>query len=226
MIGKFLYLLLTLFIVSATPVLAQSTEKSDNITGGVQEIAPEYQVFPKGRLGNTIYKNRKKLISRVDLNLKGILEAPEGHVYYGINESDEAVLGFIGGESIQFTELEGKFYELINQSGQHRLYRVSPDKKIQDLLPRSNTASGLVFNDENKAAFFHITKGELVEMEDGKQRYQYTFRIHIVKNDEVKVVHLPDAVADFRAKLKMSWVDKDTLQYILSNDQMETIVIK
>jgi hypothetical protein len=154
------------------------------------------------------------------------VEAPEGYIYFGVNELDEGVLGYVGPDTTEFTEIEGKYYALVTSEGKRRLYRISSKNEIQDLLPRSNTASGLVYNKVNKAAFFHITRGETVETEDGRQRYLYTFKIHIVKDGIDKITHLPETVSDFRSRLRMKWINGNTLQYSLSNNQKETIVIK
>ena len=213
-------------LLFAFAILAQTAEKSENNNNGIKEIKPGFQVFPDGKLGNTLYANKKKLVTREDLILRDVVEAPEGHVYYGVNELDEGVLGYAGSETTEFTELEGGFYALVTSEGKRRLYRISSKNVIQDLLPRSNTANGLVYNKVNKAAFFHITKGETIETDDGRQRYQYTFKIHIVKDGIDTVTHLPETVSDFRSRLRMKWINRNTLQYTLSNDQKETIVIK
>jgi hypothetical protein len=213
-------------ILFAFALLAQTAEKSENDLNGIKEIKPGFQVFPDGKLGNTLYADKKKLISREDLVLKDVLAAPEGYVYFGVNEVEEGVLGYVGPEKAEFKELEGKYYSLLTSDGKRLLYQVTSKNEIQNLLPRSNTASGLVHNKENKAAFFHITKGETIETEEGKERYQYTFKIHIVRDRNERVTHLSETVSDFRSRLRMRWLNKNTLQYILSNGQKETIVIK
>ncbi len=213
-------------LLFAFALLAQTSEKSENDNDGIKEIKPGFQVFPDGKMGNTLYADKKKLVTREDLILRDVVEAPEGYVYYGVNELDEGVLGYTGSETTEFSEIEGGFFTLVTAEGKRRLYRINPNNKIQDLLPRSNTASGLVYNNADKAAFFHITKGETIETDDGRQRYQYTFKIHIVKDGVDKVTHLPETVSDFRSRLRMKWINRDTLQYTLSNDQKETIVIK
>ena len=213
-------------LLFAFALLAQTAEKSENNNNGIKEIKPGFQVFPDGKMGNTLYANKKKLVTREDLILRDVVEAPEGYVYYGVNELDEGVLGYAGSETTEFTTLEGGFYALVTAEGKRRLYRLNSKNEIQDLLPRSNTASGLVYNNVNKAAFFHITKGETIEADDGRQRYQYTFKIHIVKEGIDTVTHLPETVSDFRSRLRMKWINRNTLQYTLSNDQKETIVIK
>ncbi|MBU2512087.1 hypothetical protein KJ966_12170 [bacterium] len=226
---QFKIVVLLSFVLSfllITPLLAQTIEKSKNNTvGGIKELKNGFQVFPEGKLGNTLYKDKNKLISRDDLVLHDIVEAPEGHIYYGTNELNEPVLGFVGNTKVQFVPLEGGFYQLQTESGLKRIFRLNPQNEIQNVLPNSNTASGLVYNGENKAAFFHITKGETIETEDEGPKFQYTFRIHVVKDGDDKIIHLPETVSDFKSKLKLIWIDRNTLQYTLSNNQKETIVI-
>jgi hypothetical protein len=227
MIKKFgILVLLVVSLMFVVTLLAQTAEKSENNSNGIKEIRPGFQVFPEGKLGNTLYYQKKKLVSREDLVLQDVEEAPDGYVYYGTNQTDEGVLGYVGSETVVFTKLNGGYYQLVTQTAKKRLYRVSRAKEIQNLLPRSNTASGLVYNNINKAAFFHITKGENVETEDGKERYQCTFKLHIVKDGDNRIITLPDAIIDFQSTLKLNWIDQNTLQYTLSNGQKETIVVK
>ncbi len=229
MIKQIKPVILLSFILSfllITTSLAQTTEKSKNNTiGGIKEIKTGFQVFPEGKLGNTLYKEKTKLVSREDLILQDVIEAPEGYVYFGINELNEPVLGYVGGNAVEFITLEGGFYHLLTEQGYKTIYRLNQQNEIQNVLPRSKTASGLVYNGENKAAFFHITKGETIDTENEGPKFQYTFRIHVVKDGEDKIIHLPETVSDFKSKLKLIWIDNDTLQYTLSNNQKETIVI-
>ena len=222
--GRWIPLMISL--IFAIGLLAQTTEKSENTPIGIKEIKPGFQVFPYGKMGNTLYADKKKIVSRADLILHDIMEAPLGYVYYGTNETQEDVLGYVGSDTAEFNRLEGGFYHLNMADGKKKLYRVTQDKRIQNLLPRSNTATGLVYNDVDKAAFYHITKGETVEVADGSERYQYTFRIHIVKDKDERVIDLPDTVSDFRYRLRLNWVNPSTLEYTLSNGQKETIVIR
>ncbi len=226
MIKKTGLLVVSLIILLSVSSLAQTDEKSQNSVGGIKEIGSGFQVFPDGKPGNTLYQNGKKIVSHQDLTLHFATEAPDGFVYFGTDEADEPVLGFAGNDDATFNALDGGYYELIANDGKRKLYRLSGDSSIQNLLPKSNTASGLVYNQIDKAAFYHITKGETIEAEDGKLKYQYTFRIHVVKDGDSKVVHLPETVSDFKPKLRLNWIDQNTLQFTLSNNQKETIIIE
>ena len=223
---KWVSLIIAFSLLFSVTALAQTDEKSQNSSNGIKEIGAGFQVFPEGKLGNTLYKEGKKIISRKDLILRAVTDAPEGFVYYGTNEAGENILGYVGSNTTVFSALEGGYYELSAESGKRKLYRLMAGNKIQNLLPTSNTATGLVYNQVDKAAFYHITKGETVEAEDGKLRYQYTFRLHVVRNNEPGIIHLPETVSDFKPKLKLNWIDQNTLQLTLSNNQKETIIIE
>lgn len=218
------FFLISLCLVSS--LLAQTTEKSENIINGVVEIKPGFQIFPVGKLGNTLYMQGKKLVSQENIVLYDVVEGPEGYVYCGIDENETAILGFVGPDTVEFTQLEGGYYQLVTADRKRKLYRVINKNEIQNLLPRSNTANGLVYNNIDKAAFFHISKGETIEMDDGTERYQYTFKIHIVKDDDPRIVNLPDTITDFRSRLKLDWVDQNTIQSTLSNNEKITFVVK
>ncbi len=223
---KWRFLIFCIGLLFSLTALAQSEEKSQNSINGIKEIGTGFQVFPEGKLGNALYKEGKKVVSREDLILQAIAEAPDGFVYCGTNESEELVLGYTGSNTTVFNALDGGYYELIAKSGKRKLYRLTAEHEIQNLLPRSNTAGGLVYNQEDKAAFYHITKGETVEAENGKLRYQYTFRIHIVRDNDPRVIHLPETISDFKSKLTLNWIDRNTLQFTLSDNQKETVFIE
>jgi hypothetical protein len=226
MINKTGILFISIVLLLSLTSLAQTDEKSQNSIEGIKQIGPGFQVFPDGKLGNTLYKDGKKIISRPDLVLHSVIDTLDGYIYYGINEADEPVLGYAGSEKTVFTALEGGYYELVAESGKRKIYRLTGEGAIQNLLPKSNTASGLVYNQTDMAAFFHITKGETIEVEEGQLKYQYTFRIHVVKDKDLKVIHLPETVSDFKPKLRLNWIDQNTLQFTLSNNQKETIIIE
>ncbi len=223
-VGSLILAFLT--FVTFSTVLAETTEKSENNTGGVVDLEGPFKVFPAGKKGNTLYKKNKKIISKDDLILMNVIEELGGFVYYGINESNQPILGYVGDPKTTFTSQDGGFYQLITENGRKRIYRLNEKKEIQNLLPRSNTASGLVYNNIDKAAFIHITKGETIETEDGKLRYQYTFKIHIVKIKEDQIVHLPNLINDFKSSIKLEWLDVNTLQYSLSNGQKKSLIIE
>ncbi|MCP4754240.1 MAG: hypothetical protein GY866_25415 [Proteobacteria bacterium] len=206
--------------------LAETEEKKDNVPSGVAKIDENFQIFPVNKIGNTIYLNNKKVVSRPDLILLDILEAPEGYVYGGIDHSEKSVIGYTGAPGAEIIPLDGEFYQLITEKGIKKIYRLDKQSKIRNMLAKSNTASGLVFNQIDKAAFFHIAKGETIETEDGKKRYLYTFKLHIVDVETATVKHLPEKISDFTHRLKLEWENDDTLRYTLSDEQTATITIR
>ena len=184
---------------------------------GIVTIRNDYQLFPLGKKGNSIYFNKKRLLTRPNLILKDIIQVFEGHVAYGITEAGEQKLEYIGNSDANFFKIATGYYQFIDENRQKKLIRINPADQIQILLPRSNTASGLVFNGENKAAFFHIYKGDTIESDDGKLNYQYTFKIHIIRSTDDDITTLDETVSDFNPRLKLKWLKANLLQYQLSN---------
>jgi len=196
------------------------TEKKTSIDG-VQRISNKIQIFPENKASNTAYKNKKKVVSVPSLTLIGISEASDGYIYMGKNESDQKVLGFSGNPEVEFIPLNGGFYQLIIRKKLTEIYWINQNGEIENLLPRSKTANGLVFNNVDKSAFYNISKGETVETEEGRERFQYTFKIHIANTKTFEIKHLKKTVSDFRSRLRLQWVDENTLQYKLSNGNVE-----
>ncbi|MBT7892083.1 MAG: hypothetical protein HN580_23910 [Deltaproteobacteria bacterium] len=216
---------LSTFLLST--VVTQAVTASESQANGIVKLNDRFQIFPDSKLGNTIYLNNKKLVSRGDLTLIDIVAAPEGYVYHGLDENGNSVLGYTGDQDAKFIQLPGGLYQLILSSiRKKKIYWINGKRQIEDLLPRRNTGTGLVYNNVDKAAFYHIAKGETIETEDGKERYQYTFRLHVVNTQTYKVMHLPISIKDFSLKLRLEWMDEDTIKYTLSNGQIETTAVQ
>lgn len=218
----FQYLITLVFLFSLfTPgTYAEEKEKSSLDKSGILELRGEYKIFPYNKPGNTVYYKEKKLISKENISIQDIIEVAEGIVYLGIDEAGEMVLSFAGDPEVEFELLEGGFYRLKDRkNGLSKLFRVDLNGQIKDLLPKSKTASGLAYNGKNKAAFFHIAKGELIEFEDGRSRYQYTFRIHIVRAGSSIIRTLQEPVKDFSIKLSLRWKNPNTLHVVLGNGE-------
>jgi len=205
---------------------AQSETQKENIRDGILSIGENYRIFPVNKLGNTIYVDNRKLVSEVDLVMVDIIEAPGGYIYHAKDEVEQSVLGFSGEEDARFKALDGGYYQLVTEEGGSKIYRLNSNHMIQNLLPRYKTAGGLVYNNSDKAAFYHIAKGENIETDEGKIRYLYTFRIHIAKIEEPAVIHLPLSISDYSSRLRMTWIDEETLQYSLSDGSIDRIKIR
>ena len=203
------------FVIYAEEPKAEQPHKN-----GVQELRGDFQIFPYNKLGNTVYRDSKKLISKENLSIQDVFEVGEGIVYMGLDEEGESLLAFTGDPDVEFISIDGGFYHLKDKkNGLSKLFKVDLNGQIKDLLPKSKTASGLAYNGKNKAAFFHIAKGELIEFEDGRSRYQYSFRIHIVRTGSSVVRTLPETVDDFSIKLKLQWENTNTLHVVLGNGE-------
>jgi hypothetical protein len=219
-------LLLCLALLWVTIPAMADPAAVQNLDDGILVINDGFQIFPKQKPGNSLYLNNKQLISIDDLILENAIAIAEGYIYQGTDLQNNLQLGFVGHSDTQFIGLGNGFYQLIvNNGAKRKLYWVSQEKDIIDLLPRYNTATGLVFNQVNKAVFFHISKGETVETADGRQRYQYTFRLHLVDTETGNVQLLPAIITDYRFPLRLSWFDENTIQYALSDGTRENIRI-
>ncbi len=222
-----LLLLLVFSTFLFSNVVAPSVTARESQTNGIVKLNDRFQVFPDNKLGNTIYLNNKKLVTRDDLSLIDIVEAPEGYIYHGLDENGNSVLGYIGDPDTKFILLPAGLYHLIlADNSKKKIYWINGKRQIEDLLPRSKTGTGLKFNNVDKAVFYHIAKGETIETEDGRERYQYTFRLHVVNTQTHKVMHLPMTIKDFSPKLRLEWTDEDTIKYTLSNGKIETTAIQ
>jgi hypothetical protein len=206
--------------------LAETDQKAENIQNGIKKIGERFMVFPESEFGNTLYYKKKRLVSDKETRIVDAIEVVDGVIYCGVDQSDQYALGYTGNSNSAFTSLGKGFYQLITEKGKRKLFGISPEKKVIDLLPRSNTASGLVFSSGTRAAFFHIFKGDTVETEDGKLRYMYSFKIHVVSLKTLKVSHLNDVINDFSPSLSLRWKGRRALEYKLSNGQKETISIR
>ena len=220
------WILLLVFAWSAVAETETNQKKTSTPINGVLTFRENFQIFPVGKQGNTIYFNETKILSKPDLTMHDAIGLFDGYVYYGTNGKNEPVLGFEGDPQISFNALEGGYCTLATPKRQKKIVRIGPKKRIQILLPNSNTAAGLVYNGFEKAAFFHIYKGETVETEEGNFRYQYTFKIHIVRSREDETVTLRNTVTGFSPNLKLKWIDRHRLQYQLSNGRVNSISIR
>ncbi len=219
MFGKFL--LSGCLIVVVTTFALLGAEDVVVLEVPIIQIGDAYQIFPESDFGNSIYREQRHLFSSRNLALFDVREVPDGYIYAGRNHSGEDVLGYQGGANTKFLALKSGYYQLILKEGIDKrniskIFRLN-DGKIQDLLPRRKTANGLVVNEDGRGAFFHISKGEIIEREDGEARYQYTFRVHIVEPGSAQVIDIPTPISDFRSRLKMSWLSDNVLQYSLSD---------
>ncbi len=222
-----MFLLLILMSVSISGAETLPDEGSVTPADGILKLNNQFSIFPDNKLGNSVYLNKKRLVSRDDLTMVDIVQAPDGYIYHGLDENGSSVLGFSGNEDAKFIQLPGGFYYLVtDKNSKKKIYWISGNRKIEDLLPRRNTGSGLVFNGSDKAVFYHIAKGETIETEEGKERYQYTFKIHIANTETRSVRHLPLSVTDFSLRLRLEWTDENTIKYTLSNGQAETVSIQ
>jgi len=222
--------LLLLFVLSTLLLstgLITTVAASGSQADSIVKLNARFQIFPGNKLGNTIYLNNKKLVKRDDLAMIDVVEAPEGYIYHGLDEGGNSVLGYTGDQDAKFIPLPaGLYHLLLGNNGKKKIYWINGKRQIEDLLPRRNTGTGVVYNNVDKAVFYHIAKGETIETEDGRERYQYTFRLHVINTQTYKVMHLPKTIKDFSLRLRLEWMDEDTIKYTLSDGKVETTAVQ
>jgi len=226
---RYLILFVAMALLGFPLPAAETQDAAQKIAAkdGIVRLNDHFMIFPENKPGNSVYIDKKKLLSRDDLTLVDIVEAPDGYIYRGLDGSGRSVLGFKGDPDAQFLQLQGGFYQLITgKNTKKKLYWVNGAGQIEDMLPGRNTGAGLVFNGVDKAAFYHIAKGETVVTEAGRERYQYTFKIHIADTNDHSIRQLPVTIKDFRLKLLLEWMDENTIKYTLDNGQEETVAIR
>ncbi|MGK0291202.1 MAG: hypothetical protein ACI86H_002669 [bacterium] len=218
-IQSFFLLFIAILLFFTTPTFALKKYATSANHRGFIKLSNNFFIFPENRRGNAIYKRNKELFVKTDtLILKNILATPYGHVYYGISTKGKHTLKYKGEKGNRFWEISPGYFQLITKTGTKKFYRLTPNFKIQDLLEHSRTASGLIRYKDGSVAFHHISKGEAVKDETGKPiAYKYSFRVHIVRPQELKQITLVDTVTDFSSYLRISWVNVNTIQYKLKD---------
>ena len=198
--------------ITATGLIAKENPETDTpeLKAPIQDLGEDYAIFPENKAGNSLYLKGKKIFTRQDLTLRAILVTKEGLVHMGLGEESQPVMGWYGKTEGKVTDLKDGFFQL-SVANKKKLLRVGPKGGIQDLLPKSNTPGGIAYNGQDKAAFSHIAAGETIE-EEGKTKYLYTFRIHIVSKDKVKVRTLPKRYTSFNYSLEYHWVKPNVLE--------------
>lgn len=223
----FLRLLLACsFLFVGHPLLAETAPAGDAAaaSASVQELDKGYSLFPVARLGNSLYLKKKRIFTRQDLVIRAILPFNDGVIYYGVDAQEQPVMGWLGKEGITIAPLEGGFFQLTNGT-KRSLLRLTTGGKIQDLLPKASTPGNLVIGPDGKAAFSHIQEGQQIE-EEGKVKYLYTFRVHIVRKDQERIETLPDKFITTAVKLRYEWADPRKLEVWQDDGQKQAISVR
>ncbi|MDT8446481.1 MAG: hypothetical protein RRB13_06240 [bacterium] len=227
---RLVLVLSALFLLASNPLWAQDAtpEPQEEPASPILALEEGYQVFPAERLANSLYRNGERIFSRQGLAVRGMLVIKQGLLVYATDEDNQKKLELIPGEEmdVSLEALEDGFYRLKVKGGLSRLFRILEDGEIQDLLPRSNTAGNFVFNGKDKGAFTHIVGGKQVETSDGRTRYQYSFKLHVVEQGKNEVTHLAPTVVNYSADLNLRWIRENQLQYTDGNGQVERITVR
>ncbi|MDX2471777.1 MAG: hypothetical protein QNL04_14500 [SAR324 cluster bacterium] len=217
------FIIFFILCVTATGLIAKENPETETpiLKAPIQDLGENYSIFPENKAGNSLYLKRKKIFTRQDLNLRAILVTKEGLVHMGLNEQSQPVMGWYGKTVGKVTNLKDGFFQLA-VGNKKKLLRVGKEGTIQDLLPKSNTPGGLVYNGQNKAAFSHIASGEAVE-EGGKTKYLYTFRVHIVSKDQKNIRTLPKRYTSYNFNLDYSWIKPNVLEIKYGDGEVDQL---
>ncbi len=191
---------------------------------GYVTLDEDYGIFPENRIGNSLYLKKKKIFTRQDLAIRDILNINDGLLYLGYDNQEEPQMGWFGPTGAEIKKLEGGFFSF-KYGGKKKLLRINAKGKIQDLLPRSSTPGNLLFNGKDKAVFTHITAGETIEVE-GKAKYIYTYKLHIVRNSAPKVQHLRGEYHSYDPKLNYLWIGPDELEVRFGEGEVRKLSIR
>jgi len=215
-------------------IVALETYSRNTEHRGIVEIAP-YQIYPENRIGNGIYLNKKLLDShsnRMILNTVSIKNT-KSSVYLFKDKKGILGLGIVKNKAdgdARFWKVDDEFYQYNNRTtGIQRVFRIY-NKKIKPLLSNVRTGSG-VKTSPTHAVFYHIIDSREITIknaigEDLIQRV-YTFRLHVVnKNLENVGSILNLIIKDTSYNLKLSWENKSTVSYILSNGKKQMVDLK
>ncbi len=208
--------------VPTAPTQQSAQTKQDTVFGPVT-LHDDFTIFPVNKFGNTIYKHNTKILSFPDLILKGVKAIKNNYIYYGITRENKPVLRLQADSGFAFKSLGHNFYQLSNtREYTLMLFRISPSNKIQNLLPKSKSAQGLIYNHKGTAVFFNILVANIVTKNDRKQ-YVYRLQLHLVRDAQEKVVTIPNAIETM--KLKIKWNTDHSIAYQDINDKMAIVEI-
>ncbi|MGK5091701.1 hypothetical protein WDW89_06745 [Deltaproteobacteria bacterium TL4] len=189
----------------------------------------KYQIYPENRLGNTLYSDKKLLVSDPNQMILEIMDISglEGLVYLYANQETQMGIGLYDATATQRVEIkrvDDEFYEIRDRNtGTQKIFRIYQGK-LQSIFARSRTATQ-VTPAKRHVAFYHINSSKTVTNAEGIDQRIYSFRIHVLKRTESEPYTLPDTVDDTLPYLKLSWVNVNTLRYILSNGEAHDLIL-
>lgn len=223
-VHKIMIAMLTIALL-AQPVWGAETHPHNANSGGVKHLDP-YQIYPKGRLGNALYKNRHLLFSFPDRKILDAQQISEQDILVYLYEDplQNSLLGVhdeTGANSIEIKHVDNEFYELwIPNLGVRKIYRIK-NNTIIGIYNKVRTATG-VAPGKDFAAFYHIYAAGPKEVDGVTDRY-YTFRIHILHRESDQIETLPLLVDDKLPSLRLVWSDDQTLSYRLADRTVHNI---
>ena len=217
-----LYLILNFWGTTFASEKLRVTDQNTGLTW-IEDPAKnlKLQVFPENRLGNTVYQNEVKIYSKKNLAIQGVKQVFAGLIFKAKNKAGDFQLLYFGNGKTEFVEVIPGFWQMVMKD-LRKFYRIDPNQKIQDILSYSKSANGIVGNAKGDAAFFHVLNGEIVKDEKGDSIYEYTFKIHLIKNNSKSRISIKETVNDVKPFLKLNW-NGDKLLYTLSDGSVHGV---
>lgn len=214
----------------AAPAKAAEQYPSGPEYRGVIQI-DSYVIFPENRSGNAVYLEDKMIYSREGETILDVLPLPvEGRFIYLARDANEDMTLRVFTTSydgkIQVKKVaEGVFHAKMDLDGvpYKKMYRLI-DNKILDLLPTSKTADGPVAG-ASGVVFFHVASASDSEDEEGKLKQVFGLRVHLTQGEAVRLRSLDFVVKNALPRLKIEWVDAETVAYTLDNGKREVLTL-
>ena len=191
----------------------------------------DFQIFPQNRRGNGVYLNNRLVFNLPEETLVYIqpLPQPGRMVYLARNNQEELRLGVVlgaGDPEPRVNRLGTRYYHVvlvIDGVVYKKMYHVTNDSTVVDLLPVSKTADGPILG-PGGLLFYHVAAANNEE-QDGKTVSTFDMRLHLVPPDGEQVRHLGYPIINALPRLDMEWIDANRISYRLSDGREGTLSV-
>ena len=214
------YLLIALIVYNILPLQGQAinihTDHQSVIT-----FAGNYQIFPKDRINNAIYKQSEYFFSENNYSIITGEVVAEGILLFLRDDQQEIKMVYLNDKQQHQFEDIGNGFAILTIDNRRKLYRVNAEDIVEELLPGLRSGGGLVYNTQKTAAFYHINN-----IQTDKQKKMYFFRIHILPFKDTVKKTISINIADTVPYIQLRWKTNQVLQYKLSGNRVKEINVR
>ncbi|MBI3992623.1 MAG: hypothetical protein HY342_05075 [Candidatus Lambdaproteobacteria bacterium] len=216
--------LLLAWVLPAAPRAAQAAQELSTDAQHQGLIAfGDFQIFPQNRRGNGVYANNRLIFNLPEETVVYVqpLPQPGRMVYLAKNEQGQARLGVVLGArdpEPRVTRLGARYFHavmVVDGVVYKKVYFVTAEDTVVDLLPSSKTADGLTLG-PGGLLFYHVAAANHEE-QDGKPVSTFDLRVHLVPPDGEQARHLGYPILNSLPRLDMEWIDANRIRYRLSD---------